>query len=179
MSEGLLIATVILGFLIIFPAFWSLIVWLVGIPWRGLAADYPAASWPEDGYRLSMQSVSVGLANYGNSLTVVGTDEGLYLRPMWAFRVGHPPIHIPWGEVERVESAFLFGKKVRLSNGQALTVHGRLAKSILAAVEAHDEALHDAALAESASGENPDAGPLNDERRPPEESRRRSRTRSR
>ncbi|HIG74488.1 MAG TPA: hypothetical protein EYQ24_07910 [Bacteroidetes bacterium] len=174
MSEGLLIATALLGVLILFPAFWSLVVWLVGAPWRGLARDYPAESWPEDGYRLSMQSASVGLANYGNSLTVLATEEGLYLRPMWAFRVGHPPIHIPWEEVKRVESAFLFGKRVRLTNGQTLTVHGRLAKSILAAVEAHD-----AALAASASGESPDAEALNDERRPPEESRRQSRARSR
>ena len=62
MSEGLLIATALLGVLILFPAFWSLVVWLVGAPWRGLARDYPAESWPEDGYRLSMQSASVGLA---------------------------------------------------------------------------------------------------------------------
>ncbi|MEM6326885.1 MAG: hypothetical protein AAF791_07180 [Bacteroidota bacterium] len=138
MSDALLVVAIVLGFAVVFPAFWSSVVWLIGTNWRRLARDYPADRWPEDGHTVSWQSASLGLANYSGVLTFVAAEDGLYIRPMWMYRAGHPPVRIPWTEVETVERGALFGTRLRLANGRTLTVRKRLGEAIRAAIEAHE-----------------------------------------
>lgn len=68
--------------------------------WAALAKEFRATEMPSTkAYRFC--SGSVGLANYGGSLTLRMTDEGLHLS---ASVVGvpillwHPPLLIPWSE---------------------------------------------------------------------------------
>jgi hypothetical protein len=48
-----------------------------------------------------------GIAGYRNCLTLGASDEGLYMSVMLPFRIGHPPLLIPWAEI-RVERRRLF-----------------------------------------------------------------------
>ena len=47
--------------------------------------------------------------NYGSCLTVVVSPVGLYLRVLPLFRVGHPPLLIPWADLHGLrEKKFLW-----------------------------------------------------------------------
>jgi hypothetical protein len=66
--------------------------------WRRLSEFFPATNPPE-GQRFRMQSGSVGWVNYSSCLTIYSNADGLYLSVMLPFRMGHPPLFIPWGEI--------------------------------------------------------------------------------
>ena len=131
MSETLVFVLSIVGVFVAFPLLWSAIVWLISrFGWAGLAAAYPADEWPEgEGVRLHMQSLTVGhLGNYSSSVTVVATVDGLYLRPILVFRMGHDPVFVPWSAME-VEAERLFGRlKVALGSGHSLSLFGKTAR---------------------------------------------------
>jgi hypothetical protein len=70
--------------------------------WQQLAATY--------GYRekfvgqtWKFQYVAVNRSEYKNSVTVGINSTGLYLAPFSLFRTGHPPILIPWAELQLEE----------------------------------------------------------------------------
>lgn len=56
---------------------------------------FPADSQPA-GTRFPMVSGKVGLVAYSNCLTVHTSEDGLYLSILFPFRLGHPPVFIPW-----------------------------------------------------------------------------------
>jgi hypothetical protein len=37
--------------------------------------------------------------NYGSCLTVGATPRGLYLAALFIFRIGHPPLFMPWTDI--------------------------------------------------------------------------------
>jgi hypothetical protein len=89
---------------ILFPFFFvgmwcavSLILSTLG-GWRRLAESFPARGEPS-GRRFSMQGGRVGPVKYGGCLTIYSSPEGLYLSVWLPFRLGHPPLFIPWDAV--------------------------------------------------------------------------------
>jgi hypothetical protein len=95
-------AFALLAFLVVFPAFWSGVVWLVGqVGWRRLARDYETDA-PITGRTFRMASASIGWATYSNTLTISIEPGGLRLAPMLLFRPGHPPVLIPWDDIEGI-----------------------------------------------------------------------------
>ena len=66
--------------------------------WRKLSSKYLRTKSPS-GRRFGWQSLSIGLTNYGNCLTVYSSDEGLDLSVLLPFRLGHPPLFIPWDDL--------------------------------------------------------------------------------
>ena len=48
--------------------------------------------------------------SYGHCLTVTFNDEGIGLSVLFPFRLGHPPLFIPWSEVRvsQVQRLFIF-----------------------------------------------------------------------
>ena len=103
MPTWLIAPLAIAGFLVVFPLFWCGIVWLVGaMGWRRLAGRYPAAARPEVTARrvATATSARLGVVNYNGTVHVGVSPEGLHLSVMSIFRVGHPPLLIPWDEIE-------------------------------------------------------------------------------
>lgn len=128
-------------FFVVFPLFWMGIVGLIGkAAWGPLARVYPAEEWPARGFKLSMQSGRIGMSSYSGAINAVATPEGLYLRPTLFFRVGHPPVFIPWDAFVDRQPAMLWGTRYILADGPNLTFQGKLAKAISAAIDAHHEA---------------------------------------
>src|SRR6185312_6478184 len=90
--------------------------------WRQLSrhfrtqAPFPAARWTfQSGYmryRVRM----------GNVLTVGADCHGLYLAVLPLFRLGHPPLLIPWSEIEVSRTRILFRDMVRFELGKELGV---------------------------------------------------------
>ncbi|HMN30645.1 MAG TPA: hypothetical protein PKE45_21010 [Caldilineaceae bacterium] len=92
-----LIVAIVVGFLVIFPLFWCFVVWVISLigGWRRLAQVYRTSETPS-GPRLFAYFVLVGIASYRNTVALTATPAGLHLAIMPLFRVGHPPLLIPW-----------------------------------------------------------------------------------
>lgn len=69
--------------------------------WHRLAERF-ATNEPPAGQRFFMQSASFGNASYSYCLMIYVSEQGLYLSLMWPFRFGHPPLLIPWREIQEV-----------------------------------------------------------------------------
>jgi len=130
-----------LAFIPFFVAFWCLICFLIATisGWRKLARQFPATS-PFTGPTWSFQSARMRwTSNYGRCLTVGADITGLYLSTLFPFRVGTPPLFLPWSEVSlwrRRKFLWLF-RYVDLRLGREaqipFMIDGRLADRIQAA----------------------------------------------
>ncbi len=70
--------------------------------WARLAKRYRAQQRPA-GKTFRFQSGKFGGVNYSGVFTVVVAREGMYLSVMPFFRLGHPPILLPWEAMENFE----------------------------------------------------------------------------
>lgn len=68
--------------------------------WHRLGEKFRAFG-PASGTRHRMQSIRLGLVNYNSCLTIHVSDEGLHLATMLPFRLAHPPLFIPWAELQK------------------------------------------------------------------------------
>ena len=101
-------------------AVWVGLIAIIGrFGWRRFADRYPAGAWPEgEGVALSRQTARIGGGRYSGMLHAVVTGEGLYLRPISLYVVQHPPMFLPWAEVERVtESPWRGSVRLQLPPG--------------------------------------------------------------
>jgi len=126
--------------LLFFPLVWCLVCFLIAqlSGWAALSRKFrstgasPSQSW-------GMQSARMRWgANYGSCLTVGAEPAGLYLATLLLFRIGHPPLLLPWPEVSvRRRWKMLFFRYVQLQLGREeqipLRISGRLADRIQAA----------------------------------------------
>jgi hypothetical protein len=126
---------IVLGFLVIFPLFWAMVVWLISrVGWAALANEWQTQN-PPFGKMYSMVTARVGLANYRNTLQIHLNQSGIFLEPIWLFRFGHARLFVPWQDVVALKSASFFrllaGVRLELQNGKSLTLYGQVAKDLL------------------------------------------------
>ena len=120
-------------FPVFFVAMWLFVSFLLSAMggWRALAEHYTAQS-PFQGKRFRFRSAQLGgYVNYGGCLTLGAGPHGLYLAVLPFFRMAHPSLVIPWGDISAREArSWLFaaielqfakapGASVRLSRGLA------------------------------------------------------------
>lgn len=93
---------------LLFIGMWCAICLLLSATggWRRLAANYSAQGQPK-GQRYSYQSGQVGLVSYSNILTIYTSPEGLHLSVWLIFRLGHPPLFIPWTAVHNATTKWI------------------------------------------------------------------------
>ncbi|MGA1825839.1 MAG: hypothetical protein ACMUIP_14385 [bacterium] len=120
-----------IGFLI-FWAFMSYTISFFG--WFWLARKYKALS-PFIGKKWGFQSAIVGIGmNYNSCLTIGANTEGIYFSISFPFRIGHPPLFIPWDEISAEEKQGLFFKRIRLhfskSPSMTITIWPKIFKEI-------------------------------------------------
>ena len=70
--------------------------------WAALASRYRHRG-PVPAARMGVVTGAINTTNYKNSLLVRYNGEGLYLRPVFIFRLFHPPLFIPWAEIGTAE----------------------------------------------------------------------------
>jgi len=114
---------------LVFPAF--LVVWtaasfgIARLGWTTLATRYRA--WDHyDGEMWSFQSAQVGRGTYRSCLTVGVTPPGLHLSVLFPFRLCHPPLLIPWGDITTTATQWSFGRGYELRFKQVPDVTIRL-----------------------------------------------------
>ena len=114
-DPGLLIAMgVLVAFPFVFAAFWSFVCGVLGLAsgWQGLAGRFRAPGpAPRPVATAHALFGTLGLVSYRGVLNLDGSAAGLGLSVMVLFRPGHPPLRVPWEEVEALppEKALLRG----------------------------------------------------------------------
>lgn len=115
MGQGAFI--LLIPFLIGFGLFLRFVIILIARigGWDRLAQHYPApASLPEMSI-FRLRSLKVGQAYYRSVMKVGVGRAGLYLVPVFFFRAAHPPLLIPWSELELSQSTEWMMKLVELT----------------------------------------------------------------
>ena len=90
-------------FLLLFAGMWCVISLIISFGgWNRLAVQFRAPADPAgpQGRRFGMQSGKIGWATYSNCLTIHASPEGLRIAVWPIFRIGHPPLFIPWQAIQ-------------------------------------------------------------------------------
>jgi hypothetical protein len=114
-----LVPLILLGIPLVFAAMWTAISWLISRigGWHRVAAAHPAHGTPT-GRRFGWQSGRFGVASYNHVLTVHSGAEGLHLAVNPMFRIGHPPIFLPWTLIRNAQRRrFFFVDTIRFDVG--------------------------------------------------------------
>ena len=109
-TEIILLILIPLGFLIIFPLFWSAIVFFISRlgGWVNMAEAYSYHE-PLSAHCFSGQSAILRLsASYRGALKICADDEGLYFSTSFFFRPGHTPFFVPWVEISGTKQSYGF-----------------------------------------------------------------------
>ncbi len=86
-----------------FAVLWGLIAkFLALLGWQQLARDYQVEALPV-APSLRVGQLKVGMVNYGGIVTATTAAGGLGLRTSFLFRIGHPPVLIPWAALAPFE----------------------------------------------------------------------------
>ncbi len=125
-----------------FGAFWVCVVKLISLfGWSKFVDDRMMQSEPPaQAQHYAMQSMTIGSSfmpsNYSNCVSGWVHQTGVYLRPMWLFRIGHPLILLRWEEIARItESNVIFRKCAAITFRRdlpKLRLFGALGKAVLA-----------------------------------------------
>jgi len=81
---------------------WAVVSYIVSFAggWWKLAQRYRSER-PLPAHRRAMQKGQMRFGSrYKSVLTLASDSEGIYLGVMYLFRPGHPPLFVPWTEVE-------------------------------------------------------------------------------
>jgi len=123
-----------LGFAVFFLGLWCTICFLISFVggWFTLSRHFKKDSEPFG------ETKSVGpffyavytrfWSNYGSVIRMTAADDALYLSVLFLFRVGHPPLRIPWNEIEFGRTRFLFRRYVVLTLGSKERIPMRISE---------------------------------------------------
>ncbi|MCP4421745.1 MAG: hypothetical protein GY805_34465 [Chloroflexi bacterium] len=99
--ENIPVPYMIIGGLIAFALFWSVIVWLIAqiAGWPKLVEKYPPRRpWNETCWRLQSAQIRTW-ANYNGILKVCADAEGIHISTILPFSMGNAPFSVPWSEI--------------------------------------------------------------------------------
>jgi hypothetical protein len=116
---------------VLFVGFWCGVTYLLGIlsGWRRLAAHY-AAAMPAAGLRFRFRSAKSGVIRYNHCLNFAIAPNGLHIWLLAPFRLGSPPLLVPWTDISaRPVRELLFGC-IALSFARAPGVRMRIATGL-------------------------------------------------
>jgi hypothetical protein len=123
-------------FPVLFIAFWTFICFLISLMsgWSALTRRFRAQSEPYGDTR-SAGPFFCGVqmrfrCNYNNAVRLTVTGEALFLSVVIFFRVGHPPLAIPWQEIQLRRKKFLWLRFVVLTLGNEEKIPLRISERI-------------------------------------------------
>jgi hypothetical protein len=66
--------------------------------------------------------------NYGNVIRMTAAEDALYLSILFLFRIGHPPLCIPWKEIKLGRTKFLWLRYAFLTLGDQEKIRIRISE---------------------------------------------------
>ena len=136
MTTSALVPLIVIGFGAFFVLIWTFVLWLAAWVggWQKLAEQF-AATFVYSGEVVKYVSARFGLANYSGMLILGAGDQGLYLVPIRIYRPFHPPLLIPWTEIEARVHEGTAVPRVQLTfpsvPGKRILFYGRSAKECM------------------------------------------------
>ena len=118
-------------FPVFFAVLWCAITYLLAFMsgWRRLAAHY-AAELPTAGYRFRFRSAKSGWVRFNHCLNFAVTPDGLHLWLLRPFRLGSPPLLVPWRDVAATRRRDLLITSIALRFARAPGVRMQIATSL-------------------------------------------------
>ena len=89
--------------------------------WSRLAEKYRATSKSESKLMRAVQVYWGSILLAGNIYTLGSSSKGMFLGVLFPFRLGHPPLLIPWHEIKAKRVNRLFMPRIQLSFGNGLS----------------------------------------------------------
>ena len=98
---------------LLFVPIWSTVTALLSrlSGWPSLASRFPAIPEAPAGESVRGQVLGVGMVRENNVTTLIASPAGLHLSAMFLFRLGRPPVLVPWSEVRHVSERTWFGSR--------------------------------------------------------------------
>jgi hypothetical protein len=124
------LATLII--VIIFIAFWCAIGYLVSFltGWLALARRFKKQSEPYGEIRSAgpfFYTVYMRFwGHYSSVIRLTAASDALYASVLFLFRIGHPPLRIPWDEIRFGRTKFFFRTNIVLTLGNAEKIPMRI-----------------------------------------------------
>ena len=118
--------------ILLFIGFWLALNFLISFltGWLALARIYRATQ-PFEGERWYFQSAKFRFTSgYKQVLTIGANTEGLFLSVLFLFRVGHPPLFMPWQDISTRPTKFLWFQMYQFEFRQAPSVSLRLKENL-------------------------------------------------
>ena len=112
------------AFVTLIPIAWIVLSLLMArlSGWATLRRVY-RASQDVDGEKAHMRSGKFGAVGYHSCLSFCVNDEGLRIAVAFPFRLGHPPLFIPWDQMHNVTGDTVrYSHKVKISVGKPTLV---------------------------------------------------------
>jgi hypothetical protein len=112
-----------LGFAILFIALWSISGLLIGFltGWLALARRFRAQAEPYGDAKTAgpfFYTVYMRFwTHYSSVIRLTAAGDALYLSVLFLFRIGHPPLRIPWNEIRFGRARRLFFPYIVLTLG--------------------------------------------------------------
>lgn len=111
--------------LILFVVFvWMSACFLIGVfsGWHALSGRFRAQSEPYGGNARSAGPFFYTIymrfwGHYSSSVRITAGGDGLYLSVLFLFRAGHPPLRIPWEEIQFGRTRFFWRRYIVLTLG--------------------------------------------------------------
>lgn len=121
------------SFVILFAALWCAICFLVSLlsGWYSLSKRFRKQSEPYGETRIAgplFYSVRMRFGNYGNSIRLAAAEDALYASVLFLFRVGHPPLRIPWDQIQFRRKKFLWLRYIVLTLGDRERISMRISE---------------------------------------------------
>lgn len=99
--------------------------------WYDLAMEFQYPE-PFEGQRIGINSATINGVNYNNILLLRFNEQGLYMKPVFVFRLFHKPVLIPWNEFKSVRNKkILFFQVTELAVGNPAIAIIQMKKSIV------------------------------------------------
>jgi hypothetical protein len=115
-------------------AFWCFICFIASIMsgWFSLSGRFRAQAEPCGETRSAgpfFYTVYMRFwGHYSSIIRMVAADDALYLSVFFPFRVGHPPLCIPWKEIQLGRTKFLWMRYVVLTLGEQERIPVRISE---------------------------------------------------
>lgn len=127
-----------LSLVILVPLIWIAVSLLAALlsGWLKLSAHYRTDRAPQ-GRSSGYINATLGFVGYRRSLRIHTDADGLFLTVMAPFRVGHPPLFIPWRNVREAKlEKFLWKETIKVTLGDKPGVSLKVPKAVFDGVTA-------------------------------------------
>jgi|GEM_PF-1262593 hypothetical protein len=123
-------------FAVLFVSIFLLVLFIIiQRGWNKLARKYHYSA-EFDGKKFGVISAMINGVNYRNCLLLKYDDRGIYIKPVFMFRLIHKPVFIPFDEIKSVRDIKLFFIKYKeLYIGEPRVVKMQIQESIFRKLE--------------------------------------------